>query len=805
MDIDRRAFVTALLAGGVGATRLGPLPRYLEAFAPLSGGTWDAATNDVSGEVSSPHGEASVRYDDFGVPTIEAGTDDALYFATGYVHAADRLFQMDLFRRRMSGTLAAAVGDAVVEDDLFHARMDFEGAAEANWERLVGTDAGDALAAYADGVNAYREDNPLPVEFDLLGYEPAAWTPVASMLIEKQIGWGLTGSFETLRRAVAAEQWGRDVADDLYPRRLDHDVPILRPSASFASVRSTSSAGAGATERAATRAPSTELTGWLSQFESPEGTGSNSWIVSGEHTDSGLPLLANDPHLTLLAPPVWYEMHQRTSEMAVSGVAFPGVPFVVIGENESGAWGFTNANADVIDFYTYEIDGERYRYGEEWREFDAETRTIEVAGGEDREITRRKTVHGPLVERHGERVGVAWTGFMGSRTSQAVYELNRSDGLDAARDAFAKFDQPTQCGVYASADGDTYFAVTGLIPRRTTDGEFVPGDRLFDGSAMEGEWVGYEPYGTPDLADGNWLSFDEKPQSTNPDYLATANQRIVDDAVIDYYLAESYSPPFRARRIYDLLDARSAADEPFTADFVREVQRDVYDERAAAFVPTMLDARSAMDADATALADELEGWDYRMDRDSRAALVFERFLPHYREVVFGGALEDAGLGDAFLPNDWVLLTLPPDGPWFGTDLRDEALGRADSIARAMSTTAEELAEEGWETYGEYNTTAIAHPFDQGFLNYPELPTDGSPGTVRNFRKQSGAGSSYRLLSRFDGEPSLTILPGGNDGEYFSEHYSDQLERWADGEYTELTATTDGEPRLSFTTGGDADE
>jgi len=788
---------------------VGPLPRYLDAFAPLSGEAWESARAEMPSTVESPAGEATVRYDEYGVPTIEAANDAALYFATGYVHAADRLFQMDLFRRRMRGTLSEAVGERGLADDEFHTRMDFAAAAEANWQLLEGTDAGNALSAYADGVNAYRRDNPLPFEFELLGYEPGAWSPVASMLIEKQISWGLTGDFETLRRETVAEQWDQSVADELYPRRMDHDVPILQPSASFAALRrsttprtevSDPATSDGFSTRRETSAPTAATVNWLSRFEAPAGTGSNSWIVSGEHTDSGQPLLANDPHLTLLAPPVWYEMHQRTDDLAVSGVAFPGVPFVVIGENETGAWGFTNANADVIDFYEYEIDGDQYRYGAEWRDFETETRTIAVADGEDREITVRKTVHGPLIERNGDRFGVAWTGFMGSRTSQAVYDLNRSATLADARAAFEQFDQPTQCGVYANRNGETYFAVTGLIPRRTTDGEPVEGDQIFDGSAKAGEWEGYEPYGRPDFADGNWIPFAEKPQAENPEYLATANQRIVDDEHLSYYLAESYAPPFRAQRITDVLEHRANSSEAFTQAFMRDVQRDVVDRRARLFVPTILDARSEMDEPTRELATVLADWNGEMNRDSRAALIFERFLEHYRAVVFGAALETAGLDDSFVPNDWVLLTLSADSEWFDADPGPTKATRAAAIDAAMQRTADELDDNEWETYGDYNVTSLAHPFDQGFLNYPLLPTDGSPGTVRNYRKGSGAGSSYRLLARFDGEPSLSILPGGNDGDPFSDHYQDQLRAWADGEYTTLTATTEGEPRVRFEVG-----
>jgi penicillin amidase len=798
MDLDRRAFVGTLLAGGLGATRLGPLPGYLEAFSPLSGDAWSPALDAVPDEVASPYGDATVRYDDAGVPTIQADAADALYFATGYVHAADRLFQMDLFRRRMAGTLSAAFGERTVADDVFHTRMGFDAAADANVAALEGTDAGDALSAYADGVNAYRADNPLPLEFHLLDYEPDPWTPAASMLVEKQLTWGLTGSFRTLRWAAVADAWGPDVAARLYPSRLDHEAPILRQPGP------PNDAVDGDERPRPFGAPDPALTRSLSEFERDRGAGSNSWVVSGEHTDSGRPLLANDPHLTLLAPPVWYEMHQRTPGMATSGVTFPGTPFVVIGENDHGAWGFTNAGADVIDFYRYEVEGEEYRYGDDWREFDTASRTVDVADGEDREVTVRRTVHGPLVEREGERVGVAWTGFVGSRTAEAVRRLNHSEGLADARAAFERFDAPTQNAVYASRAGDTYYCVTGLIPLRHTDGDVVRGDRIFDGSAMEGTWPGYEPYAPPDLDAGGFVPFADKPQVTNPDYLATANQRVVDDAAIDYYLAESYSPPFRGARIYDLLDRRAATEDPFDREFSRRVQRDVYDRRADLIVPAILAAREEMDGGARDRADALEGWNRRMERDSTGALVFERFLAHYRVAVFDDALDAAGFDAAYRPNDWVLLTMGPEDPWFRDPPVGEARTREQVIVAAMAATAAELEEEGWETYGDYNRTAIDHPFDQSFLNYERLPTDGSPATVSNFRKASAVGSSYRLLAGLADEPSLTIVPGGNSGDYFSEHYADQLQRWADGEYTELRAATDGEPDIGFFGGsGDA--
>ena len=807
MDLDRRAFVAALLAGSVGAASLTDLRGYLDRFAPLSGEAWGAATTNASERVATPYGRATVRYDDAGVPTVRGVNEGALYFAVGYVHAADRLFQMDLFRRRMGGTLAAAVGEEGRESDRFHARMDFAGAARANWDAVRGTDTGDALAAYAAGVEAYRTNEELPLEFRLLGYEPEPWAPVASMLVEKQIAWGLTGSFRSLRRATAADELGEEVARSLFPARFDHDVPIIRDGDSqdgdgdgedgSPGEDDSSGDGTATLDESVAERSTAPLANWLSGFESPRGTRSNSWLVSGEHTASGEPLVANDPHLTLLAPPVWHQMYHRRPGMAVGGVTFPGTPFVVIGENRRGAWGFTNTGADVLDVYTYDREGDSYRYGDEWRDLATTDRRVEVAGGDDETVTVRKTVHGPLLEREGATVGVAWTGLAASRTSVAIHELDRSGGRQEAVAALRTFDCPTQNAVYADREGNTFYGVTGLIPRRRTDGEVVRGDQVFDGSARDGEWPGYTPYAAPDYESG-WIPFAEKPQARDPAYLATANQRVVDGP--EHYLAEAYSAPFRARRIYDLLDERAASDEPFDFAYMRRIQRDTRDERAALFVPVILEAREAMSDRARRAADRLEGWDYRMDRGSRAALVFESFVDEYRRAVFEASLDAAGLDD--YPNDWVLLTLDPDSFWFRDPPAGDPRERADAVAVAMDGTAAAIEEAGYETYGDYNRTAIDHPFGLGFLNYPRLPTDGSPATVRNFRKKSGAGTSFRFLARFDGDPSEGIIPGGNDGDYFSGHYSDQLRAWAEGEYRPLVATTEGDPDIRFEEGSD---
>jgi penicillin amidase len=621
------------------------------------------------------------------------------------------------------------------------------------------------------------------------------------MLMEKRIAWGLTGSFRTLRRAAVRDALGEDAVEELYPRIMDHDSPILREGSDAAGA----TGGAPAATGSDAAVPSSELVGWLSGFEWPDGVGSNHWAVGPEHTPSGKPILAYDPHLQLTAPPVWYE--QRTvlegeDGYDARGATFPGVPVIITGENEAGAWGFTNGGADVIDFYSYERTGEEeYAYGDETRTFDTRTETIEVADGDDVEVTVRTSVHGsvlgvgsggdPLPGLEGDHpVGVAWTGFAPTRTTEAVYDLLRSTGADEAREAIRRFDEPTQNFLYVD-DGNVLYYLTGKIPIRRTDGEQVPGTRVFDGSDREGEWAGYEPFGETDWDGEGFVPFEAKPHAQNPEsgYLGTANQRIVDDP--EYYLSEGYAAPFRGARIYERLDARAEAGEPMDAAFMSDLQQDVRDRRADLFVPVIEDASEVLSGEAAAAADELAEWDREMRADSRPALVFHYWLEAFREATFEADFEDAGVADVGYPNDFVLGTLPADSRWFAPPGETDG-DRSAVVAAAMETALERIDEAGHEDYGDYNRTDIDHPFDQSFLNYPKLRTDGSPGTVRNFRKESQAGSSWRMVCPMDGH-SRSIVPGGNSGDYFSDHYDDQLERWANEGYKPMVLSDPEDP------------
>ena len=803
-DVTRRGVLAATIVAGVLGISISEAGDLFEQFAPLSGSAWRAAGRERPDSLESPHGPATVTIDAEGVPHVEAEDERGAYYAVGYQHGYDRLFQLDLQRRQMRGELSAVVGDVTLESDEFHARMDFPEAARSTWEGVRETHLGPLVEAYAEGVNAAIDDHPLPLEFELLEFEPEPWTPTDCFLMEKQISWSLTGNFRALRRAVARDQLEEPVFEGLFPERMDHDVPILRIDHDHAEllgeVRGVAADGAdGDPENASDGNDSNEstdarsaLADWLTSFESTPGVGSNSWVVSGDHTDAGTPILANDPHLELLTPPIWYEQRVRTPETDVRGVTFPGVPFVIIGANQTTAWGVTNVGADVLDCYTYEFDDEdRYRYREEWRELETEAHEIEVSGGENRTITRRRTVHGPLLEREDERVGVAWTGLTATRTIQAVYDLGRAEGVEAAVEATRQFDAPTQNLVVADADGGTAYVVTGRIPIRRIDGEVVDGNRLFDGSAGEGEWDGYTPYGDSDWS--GFVPFEEKPHALNPDVLATANQRVADDP--DHYLGVAYAEPYRGQRIYDVLDdtleGTTAGDTDL--EFHRALQTDTRDERADHLLATLLEAVDQSEAaheGRESLEDAVEtlsSWSQHMDRDEPGALLFARWLEHYREWVLEPLFKGTSLDESYAPNDWIVAELEPGSPVFEAHERS----RAELMVEALRDTLEERDAEGWDGYGDWNTTSpISHPFgaEAPFLNYESRAADGSRATVNNYRVESAVGASWRMVSQPGGE-AWGIVPGGNSGDYFDEQYDTQFGRWVDGEYKPMPLET----------------
>ena len=809
--------LSAVFAGG-----------FLSLAAPVSGEAWGPAygANDGSvadtvartatgaKQVENPYGTATVRYDDDGVPHITASNERAMAFAVGYVHARDRLFQMDLQRRLMAGNLSAAFGAQAVDSDTFHRKMGFEDAARASWETIEGTESGESVSAYTAGVNRYMDTNALPLEFRLNDYRPTEWEETDTLLVGKLIAWQLTGDFRDIKQATIERRLPESA--DLYPQQLDHESASVDRAVGGEGVTGAASMPTD-TDRATSVAAAPDagravgdmraLYESLAPYQTEPGIGSNSWVVSGEHTDSGNPIVANDPHLGLMVPPVWYEQHlvvegDGEESLDVRGVAFPGLPVVVIGQNRDVAWGFTNVGADQTDLYSYVRPSEdTYLYEGEEREIERTTETIPVKDGEDVQVTIERTVHGPLIEREGEEVAVSWLGLAGTREAQGIRGLNYAEDVDDVEAAVQLMDTPTQNIVAADRDGGTYFRITGRYPIRTVDGERTHGQQVFNGSAGHGEWAGWEPYGQADWEGDGFVDYEDVPHVRNPEYLATANQRTMDDPPFYISYSPGYADPYRGARIYDRLDRQVESDDPVTREFMQQVQRDVRSAAAREFKPIILNATDAMEPETRAAALELEDFRGRMRQQSEDALVYALFRDHYRNATFFDEYHPAGLDESYYPKYSTLAALPADSEWFDDERTPETETRADIVARAMRLALEEREERGLETYADYNEVDLNHPFPVEALDYPEAPTDGSLFTVSNFRVNRGtqAGSSWRMVATF-GSPSVGIIPGGQSGNYFSPHYADQLRPWANGEYHAIPTEASGPVVVRFEEG-----
>ncbi len=506
--------------------------------------------------------------------------------------------------------------------------------------------------------------------------------------------------------------------------------------------------------------------------------------------------MANDPHLTLTAPPVWYEQDVRAGALDARGVTFPGIPFVIIGTNPDVSWGLTNVGADVTDVYSYEWRNGEYWYGGRWRSPTTHVETVPVADGPDEQVTVRRTVHGPLLERAGRTVAVAWTGLTAQNQSLAIDRLTHARNVDEVRAALRAFHVPAQNFVAAERTGQgTLYYPAGQYPIRRVGGEVVSGAQVFNGSAGAGEWAGYTPYGF-----SNWsgfVPFEDIPHLDGPDVVGTANQRVTDDP--GFYMGTSmgFADPYRGQRLYDLLDERIESAEPVTPAFFRSMQRDVRSLAAAGLIPHLMDATDELGQRERAYAETLTDWNYEMEPESRAALIFARWRTHFRAATFEDEFGANGLDASYYPKYWTLQQLPRDSPWFDNRTTPETETREDIAARAMGRTVDEIEARGWQTYGDYNVADVDHPFPVSFLDYPERPVAGSPFTLRNYRVPDGGqaiGSSWRQI--VGSTVAEGILPGGNSGRYFSPHYADQFTRWLHGKYKSLDSAS-GQTVITF--------
>lgn len=706
--------------------------------------------------------------DRWGVPHLFARNEHDLLFAQGFVHAQDRLWQMELNRRTASGRLSEIFGAVTLETDRFLRTVGLRRAAEAEWA-IQPADVKALAAAYAEGVNAFiaTHRDRLPVEFALLRFSPEPWTPVDSIVFAKLMAWVLAGNWDAeILRAHLLSRFGPDGMRALMPA-YPAENPIIVPDATvYAPFRSA----------AVLR---------LLAFAPPRnGIGSNNWVVAGSRTTTGTPLLANDPHLEAGMPSIWYEMHLQGGGVNVTGSTFPGTPGVIIGHNDHIAWGMTNAGPDVQDLYMEQFDPDdpaRYLYKGTWERATVVQERIIVKGRRDPLVLPvRITRHGPIlnsvVEGLPSFLAMRWTALDPGTIVTSVLRLDRAQNWGEFREALRFWTVPAQNFVFADREGNIGYQLPGRIPIRAKGDGLLP----VPGWTGEYEWIGDIP-------------FEDLPSSFNParGYVVTANNRIVPDTY-RHLISLEWDPGFRARRIEALLGAQPKVG----IEDMQRIQMDVASLPGRAIVRALTDAKVAEEPAASLLA-ELRAWDGVLSSDSRPAAIYEVFRVTLPALLFKDVL-GADLFEKYMDRSdaWTLtlmrLLREPNSPWWGSDGRDAMVARALVQANDVLIARLGADRNGW-AWGTLHVMRFTHaigrvPLLGWIFNATAPPTGGDLYTVNNggFNRETFRQSvvpSYRqIIDLGDFDRSVSIHTTGQSGLPFHRHYKDFVLVWALGEY-----------------------
>lgn len=733
----------------------------------------------------------TVRRDERGIPYVQAANDHDLYFAQGYVTASDRLWQMDLFRRNARGELAEIFGNSVLEEDKRHRTFGFAQVADAEVAQ-ASPQARGILEAYADGVNAYiasLDGKALPPEFQLMQYKPKPWKSADSLLVVKNFFEALSSTWrlDIMRAALAdlpaekraallIETSPLDVlvigsdkgSDKKAAAELKTQPPIVNPSESMTAVLRDQELESRSLGRIGLYAEALAA--------------SNNWVVSGKHTASGKPLLANDPHLAASAPSIWYLIQLSAPGIKVAGVTAAGLPGIVIGHNDQIAWGFTNVGPDVQDVYLETFDPKdphRYLTPAGWRDAEIRHEEIKVRKGFSDASTDTQTLdvtvtrHGPIVlDQAGKRYALHWTALDPKlNNSTGVYFINRARNWKEFAEALKNYTPPMQNMVYADVAGHIGYYAAGVVPIRKSGDGSVP----YDGATDAGEWVDY-------------IAFDKLPHVYDPPsgIVVTANQRIV-GADYPYFLSHVWAQPYRARRIFDLLNQKPK----LTIDDFRAIQGDVYAIGGMTFARGVV---QALQGQLTAADDEklretvaaLKDWNGELNIDSRIAPLAAEMRIAFRTKILNSAIgEDRAKTFGWSMFDTTLDRIITDQPadWLPKEFPSYAALLKVCHEEARQALAKRLgADETKWTWGNRSKASFPHPLASVPLvglqfAIPSFPQGGTPfligGTVN-----VGANVSMRLIADpGDWDKTQQGIGLGESGVPNSAHWNDQLADW----------------------------
>ena len=784
---------------------------------------------DGSAKLPGLQQEVTVQRDTLGVPHIRAASLPDMVEAQGYVMAQDRLWQMDLLRRVARGQLSEILGDQTLPIDRRFRTLGFSRAADRE-VGLMDAETRELMEAYARGVNHFIEEhqNRLPLEFSLLKYKPRPWQPSDTVAISGYMYVTLTDHWESkLARAKVVERVGPERAKELFAEdaAMDHfvigdpNVPndgakgavkhkndddddddnddddmkpdtVLKAEAgpdvhrarqqTFVDLTSALAAASPTHSAVETLLPEVQEFLRTTQNEIRAGLGSNNWVVSGAHTASGKPLLANDTHLELTVPSIWYELHLTAPSYNVKGFTLPGAPLVVIGHNDKIAWGFTNNGADVQDLYVETFNPEapdEYRVKGAWTRAQSFDEIIKIKGKPDEHFPVVVTRHGPIMQRDGDKgYALRWTATEPGGLSNSYNFLGKAKNWDEFRDVMKKVWGPGQNAVYADVKGNIGYVMAARVPIRKKGRGEVP----MPGDTDDYEWTGYIP-------------FEQLPQAFNPEsgLIVTANARVVGPKYKPY-LTDDWEEPYRTARIYDLLHDK----HDLRVEDMLKVQTDTYSYPHVFLSEQLLTAdkkAQPKDPRAQKLIEGLKDWNGIAD----AHLAEVPFLEHVRLAALRILLQPY-LGSETDIYQWrrttFLQRILTDRPakWLPPQFKsyDELLvAAADESVGKMADESKSPRVEDW-AWKHFDALEMFHPLGRGgadplsgllkhWLSITGKPQSGTQYSVRAATAHHGPSMRF-VADLADWDDSILLITTGESGQPGSSHYTDQFPYWYEG-------------------------
>ncbi|WP_242454152.1 penicillin acylase family protein [Bailinhaonella thermotolerans] len=780
----------------------------------------------LDGELKAPglSANVSVYRDKYGVPHLYADTPEDLFFAQGFVHAQDRFWEMDFRRKTTAGRLSELFGKATLDTDKVIRTMGWRRVAEQELS-ILNPRTRAYLDRYAAGVNAWMKATPgKSLEYSVLkltnrDYEPEPWTAVDSLAWLKAMAWDLRSNMEDeLARAIAATAVPRQRAEELWPRYpYELNSPIVSEvnqaratSAALTPIPEESRDALARAARAVRAAP--DLIGTDGDNS---GIGSNSWVVSGAHTVSGKPLLANDPHLSPHMPSTWYQMGLHCRERSEScpfdltGFTFAGLPSVVIGHNHRIAWGFTNLGPDVSDIYLERLRGQEYQYRDGWKPLETRTERIKVAGGETVTLTVRETGHGPLLsdvlgtakraipgaakalnepdEEKEYGVALRWTALDPGRTADALFLMGTAENWDSFRAAAKSFEVPAQNLVYADVDGTIGYQAPGRIPVRSGGG---------DGAWPAAGWTGQVEW-------TGWVPYEKLPTQRDPvrGYIVTANNAATGPSTTPQ-LTRDWSYGYRSQRIIDRLK-QAIQKGKVDAATMSSIQRDSRNAFAPELTRYLLNPDLKLAGPVKRAVKLFDGWDFGQSKDSAAAAYYNAVWRHLLIRTFNDELPEGARPDG--GDQWYEVLRPllaePSDPWWD-DVKTKGVqeSRDQILLLALEDAFDELSDRlgpdpsrwAWgdlhsltltnDTFGTSGIAPIEWLFNRGPLRVDggKDAVDAAGWNVQRGYDVTAVPSMRMVVDLADMDQSRWINLTGASGHAFHDNYWDQAGLWADG-------------------------